>query len=204
MSQIADFLIPILIFSSISIMIVLLTIVNYRRVKKLTKIFQNQAHNRNGIIKTGFFIYFPSLEFEYHHNKVKVYAIPGGKNSSSSTRIIVDFKYPTHQNMVIYRERFASNIKKKFGMQDIALNVDYFDEEVIVKGSDELYIKKILTFGLQEKILGIINKYNAYICLENYSLEIYVPKVLYDESAYDELISTTLTLIKKVKGIDDI
>lgn len=197
----SGFIIPVLIFVFIAIFVIILTYVNYLRVKKLVRILKDQASKRNGYVTTGFFVFYPSLKFKFYNDEVKVYTRPGGKNSSPSTILFVYFKYPVHQNMVIYKESYFSKFKKLFGMQDIQFDVDYFDDEVVIKGSDEKYIHKIMTFEMKEKILDIIRKYKACIVLDSNKLEIYIPKILYEDLAYDELISTALKLTKKVRGI---
>jgi hypothetical protein len=101
--------------------------------------------------------------------------------------------------MFVYKEGVASKIGKALGMQDIKIGDDYFDKEVIIKGSDEYFIRSLLTIDVQDKILLITKKLRAHISVRNKLLEISIPRIFYDENLYEEVISLGLRLVDTMK-----
>lgn len=169
-----------------------------KKGKELVKSLESQAIKRRGEIQKRTFRY-PVLRFYYKSNQVKVYSVPGGRNTPPYTYVIVVLSTPVSQHMHLYKEGFASKIGKKLGMQDIQVGVDSFDREVMVKGSDELFVRKILTYKVQDPILKIINNHRAFVFLNGNILRIGVPKLVYDEFTYDELIDTALKMVDQIE-----
>ena len=101
--------------------------------------------------------------------------------------------------MIIYKESYASKIGKAIGMQDIQIGTDFFGKEVIIKDSDEYFIRSFLTYDIQEKILLIIEKLRERIILNKEKLEISFTDILNDELLCDELINLRLRLVEKIK-----
>ena len=115
-------------------------------------------------------------------------------------RHIKDIFYPPiSQRMIIYKESYASKIGKAIGMQDIQIGTDFFGKEVIIKDSDEYFIRSFLTYDIQEKILLIIEKLRERIILNKEKLEISFTDILNDELLCDELINLRLRLVEKIK-----
>ena len=46
-------------------------------------------------------------------------------------------------NFKIYRRGVASNIGKALGIQDIDIGYDYFDNDFIIKGNDEILLRRL-------------------------------------------------------------
>ena len=46
-------------------------------------------------------------------------------------------------NFKIYRRGLTSNIGKALGMQDIEIGYDYFDNDYIIKGNDEILLRRL-------------------------------------------------------------
>ena len=60
-----------------------------------------------------------------------------GKHRKTYTRIRAPFTNNDNLYFKIYRQGFFTGIAKYFGMQDIAINQEEFDNEFVLKGNDE-------------------------------------------------------------------
>ena len=170
-----------------------------KRVAKLKQIYNSQALKRRGVVSESFLAGYPKLKFNYNSNEVKIYTISGGRYSPPHTYFEITFYPPISQRMIIYKESYASKIGKAIGMQDIQIGTDFFDKDVIIKDSDEYFIRSFLTYDIQEKILLIIEKLRERIILNKEKLEISFTDILNDELLCDELINLRLRLVEKIK-----
>jgi len=102
--------------------------------------------------------------------------------------------------MTVYCETWASEIAKKFGSQDIQIGNQEFDQEYMVKGTDEIFIRQILTTTVQEKLLKL-RTYHPMISLEMNELVVKVPKILKNEEAIDLLVDSAVVLIDRLKAL---
>ena len=84
---------------------------------------------------------------EYKHNNwtiyLDTYTVSTGKNSITYTRMRAPFINTKKFNFKIYRRGVASNIGKALGMQDIEIGYDYFDNDYIIKGNDEILLRRL-------------------------------------------------------------
>ncbi len=100
----------------------------------------------------------PKLVFNYKTHDIILYTTPGRRYSPPHTYFKIKWEHPISQNMFIYKEGAASKIRKVFGMQDTQLGTDFFDRGVIIKGSDEYFVRSLLSIDIQDKILLILKK----------------------------------------------
>jgi len=171
-----------------------------RRIKKLKRALEVQAIKRSGEVQNSFGgLGYPVLRFNHNSNQVKVYSVPGSKNSPPYTYVVVYLSLPVVQYMRLYKEGFGSKIEKKLGMQDIQIGIESFDENVIIKSSDEFFVRSILTFEVQDLVLKIINNHRADIILDKNELKIIVQKIVYDEATYDELINVATAILDQLE-----
>lgn len=81
------------------------------------------------------------------------YTVSTGKSSTTYTRIRVPFVNIDNFYFKIYKAGFFSEIGKKFGMQDIIIGYDKFDEGFIIKGNNEKKVKQLFSKkGIRELI----------------------------------------------------
>lgn len=191
-------LFPIFIFILVTVVAIAFS---YRTRKKLRRVLNNLAIKRNGEVTSKFGgLGYPVLRFDYKYNRVEVYSIPGSKNSPPYTYIKVELYSPINEYMHLYKEGFVSRIGKKLGTQDIEVGLDSFDNDIMVKGSDEFFVRNILNYEIQDLVLKIINKYKASIILKKNKLTIIVQTIVYEEFIYEELINTALRITDRIQG----
>ena len=93
----------------------------------------------------GSFLKGPRIE--YNHNNwtiyLDTYTVSTGKSSITYTRMRVPFINSKKFLFKIYRKGVFSNIGKALGMQDIEIGYDYFDNDYIIKGNDEILLRRL-------------------------------------------------------------
>ena len=84
---------------------------------------------------------------EYKHNNwtiyLDTYTVSTGKSSITYTRTRVPFINQKKFLFKVYRKGVFSNIGKALGMQDIEIGYDYFDNDYIIKGNDEILLRRL-------------------------------------------------------------
>jgi len=197
-----DFTIFFIIFGVLIIVVAITAIFSYKKRNKLKKVLEKQAIKRNGVVNSVFGgLSYPYLIFSYNFNEFKIYSVPGGKNRPPFTYVHVTLVNSTIHHMRLYKEGFSSKIGKKLGMQDIEVGIDSFDNDIIIKGSDENFIRSLLIYKVQDKVLKIIRNHKASITLNQNRLVIFVQKVVYEDFVYDDLIDTAMAIIDQFKEI---
>jgi hypothetical protein len=73
------------------------------------------------------------------------YVVSTGKSTVVFTRMRAPYVNPSGFRFTIYREGFFSEIAKRFGMQDIEIGDEAFDQHFIVKSSDESQVRSLLS-----------------------------------------------------------
>jgi len=182
-------------------MIVLLIVAvaySMRKSKELRQVFENQAMKRNG--RVNGFLSTLRLTFPYKNHTVVVSTYPGSRYSSPYTRVDVDVDNRGNKNLTIYDESWSSSIGKLFGMRDIQLGVDSFDNKFVIKGNDIYFINSLLTLQIQDKLLAI-HPIHPMLTLHHNKLRLNVPTVLSDEASIDVLIDTTLLIVDRLSEL---
>ncbi len=91
--------------------------------------------------------FFKGPRIEYKHNNwtiyLDTYTVSTGKSSITYTRMRVPFINQKKFLFKVYRKGVFSNIGKALGMQDIEIGYDYFDNDYIIKGNDEILLRRI-------------------------------------------------------------
>lgn len=102
---------------------------------------------------------FKGPRIEYKHNNwtiyLDTYTVSTGKSSITYTRMRVPFINQKKFLFKVYRKGVFSNIGKAFGMQDIEIGYDYFDNDYIIKGDDEVLLRRLFQ---NHKIRNLIEK----------------------------------------------
>ena len=73
------------------------------------------------------------------------YVVSTGKTVVVFTRMRAPFVNPEAFRFTVYRRGFFSGLGKWFGMQDIEIGDAGFDDEFIIKGTDEMRIRTLLS-----------------------------------------------------------
>jgi len=103
--------------------------------------------------------YFKGPRIEYKHNiwtiYLDTYTVSTGKSKITYTRMRLPFINTKKFLFKIYKKKVFSNIGKALGIQDIEIGYDYFDNDYIIKGNDELLIRRVFQ---NHEIRGLIEK----------------------------------------------
>jgi hypothetical protein len=103
--------------------------------------------------------FFEGPRIEYKHKNwtiyLDTYTVSTGKSSTTYTRMRVPFINQKKFLFKIYRRGVFSNIGKALGMQDIEIGYDYFDNDYIIKGNDEILLRR---FFQNHKMRNLIEK----------------------------------------------
>ena len=93
------------------------------------------------------------------HNKwivtLDTYTVSNGKSSTTYTRMRAPYMNPDGFSFKIYRKGIFSDLGKMLGMQDVTVAYPQFDEDFIIKGNDEVKLRRLFA---NEKIRGLIEQ----------------------------------------------
>ena len=94
----------------------------------------------------------------YEHAEWKIvldtYTVQTQNSSTTYTRMRAPFVNKDQLTFQIYREGFFSSIGKFFGMQDIRIGDEYFDEKFIIKSNSEYKIQKLLNSDQLKELIA--------------------------------------------------
>jgi len=175
--------------------VIIAIILSFRHFSKLKYIFEGQAMKRKGKLQWNF--RKPVLTFPYRDRNVIVSIYPGSKYQSAYTRVYTAVNNPGNHIIRIYGESWASEIGKKLGMQDIQIGSNEFDDKYMIKGDDEYFITRLLTWAVQDKLLSL-RKHRPTVTLESNQFKINVPKILRTDEDYDLLLDTALAFVDRL------
>lgn len=109
--------------------------------------WEELSKKRNGIYEKATFTKQENVTFHYKNSIILLegYMTMIGNTPIINTRIRTIFKNPNQLNFKLYHEGFFSSIGKMLGMQDILIGDDEFDQRFVVKSTDEIKIKQLLS-----------------------------------------------------------
>lgn len=95
------------------------------------------------------------VELEYKNWTIYLdtYTVSTGKSSVTYTRVRAPFIKNEEFYFQIYTKGFFSELGKAFGMQDIIIGYEEFDDDYIIKGNDE---NQVIKFFSSAKIRSLI------------------------------------------------
>jgi hypothetical protein len=110
----------------------------------------------------GSFFKGPRIEYKHKYWTIYLdtYTVSTGKSTITYTRMRAPFINIKKFNFKIYRRGVASNIGKALGMQDIEIGYDYFDNDFIIKGNDEILLKRLFQ---NHKMRNLIEKQSRIV-----------------------------------------
>ena len=118
--------------------------------------WEELGRKRNGVYEKGTFIKSENVMFKYKNSSILLesYTTMVGNTPIVSTQIRALFKNPDRLSFKLYHEGFFSSIGKMFGMQDILIGDDEFDQRFVIKGNDEDKIRHLLAdYKLKQLLL---------------------------------------------------
>ncbi|HYG76871.1 MAG TPA: DUF3137 domain-containing protein [Planctomycetota bacterium] len=86
------------------------------------------------------------------------YTVSTGKSSQTYTRLRAPYVNPDHFRFTIYRKSIFTPIAQFFGAQDIAIGDEWFDEQFVIKSTDE---NKVRAFFANPRIRELIHNQPA-------------------------------------------
>ena len=146
--------------------------------------------------------FFKGPRIEYKHNNwtiyLDTYTVSTGKSSITYTRMRVPFVNQKKFLFKIYRKGIFSNIGKTFGMQDIEIGYDYFDNDYIIKGNDEISLRRLFQ---NHNIRNLIEKQSRIVLEIKDNEGRFGPKFNENES---ELYFVVIGVIKDKERLKDL
>ena len=73
------------------------------------------------------------------------YVVPAGKTFITFTRMRAPYVNPGGFRFTIYRKSVFSEVAKWLGMQDIRVDHEPFDQDFIIKGTDEASVRRLFS-----------------------------------------------------------
>ncbi|HEC80982.1 MAG TPA: hypothetical protein ENI42_00950, partial [Thermoplasmatales archaeon] len=153
---------------------------------------------RNG--KVNGFLSTLRLTFPYKNHTIVVSTSPGGRYSPPFTRVDVEVNNKSNKNLTIYDETWSSSLGKLFGVKEVQLGIDSFDNKFVIKGDDTYFIQNLLTLQIQDKLLNL-HPLHPTLRLHRNKLSLTVPTVLSDEASIDVLLDTTLLIVDRLNEL---
>jgi hypothetical protein len=172
--------------------IIVLSLWRYRNIKRL---MENQALKRNGTVNGSFLL--PHLKFSYKDLPVLVTSVPGSRYRRAKTEVNITLLRPLPSNLTITPESIATRVGKKLWILEIQLGSDEFDREFLLQSKDELFMKNILNYTIQNKLLEMKNE-KPSVSLHGTWLTVHVPKVVKTEEDYDQLFDLSFAFVDRI------
>lgn len=110
------------------------------------EIWSQIAYDIGGRYKDGGFWNRDYIQYQYGEWEIVLdtYKRSNGKSSTTFTRMRAPFANRDGLYFKIYREGFFSGVSRFFGMQDIVIGDEFFDNDFIIKGNSEEQIVRML------------------------------------------------------------
>ncbi|MBN2603676.1 MAG: DUF3137 domain-containing protein [Candidatus Thermoplasmatota archaeon] len=146
--------------------------------------------------------FFKGSRVEYKHNNwtiyLDTYTVSTGKSSTTYTRMRLPFINQKKFLFKIYKKGVFSDIGKALGMQDIEIGYDYFDNDYIIKGNDEILLRRLFQ---NHNIRNLIEKQSRILLEIKYNEGRFGPNFNDDES---ELYFVVTGVIKNKERLKDL
>lgn len=156
---------------------------------------EQQALKRNGTVTGSFLV--PVLKLSYRSLPVVVTSVPGSKYRQAKTEVGMTLQKPAKANVKIVKESIATRLGTALGATDVELGSDEFDREFVIKTQDDVFVRSLLNFMLQQKLLEIKQE-KPKIILEGTRLSVQVPRVVKTEEKYDHLFDLAFVFVDRL------
>jgi hypothetical protein len=151
--------------------------------KQIKEIWQQFSSVHNGIYLEGKYGNEDCVEIHYRGYEIVFdryihYQVVGGHSYDTEfTRIRAEFISTNGLKFQISRQGFIDRIGKIFGMQDVRIGNQEFDNKFVVKGNDEFQLKMLFSNDTLVKLLQSQN---------DIQLEIIDKKGIFDEIIHED------------------
>lgn len=139
---------------------VLIVFLASKQKNKYGETLKSLALELGGEYKKGSLLINPVLSGEYKGRRLFIDTfsrtredVDGHHETTYYMRVQLWHKGSVKGEVSVYREGFLSGLGKMLGAQDIQIGNPEFDKEFMVRGEDELQVKKLLDVDLQKKLL---------------------------------------------------
>lgn len=173
-------------------LIILVSIWQYRTIKHL---MEQQALKRSGTVEGSFLI--PVLKLSYRSLPVMAISLPGSKYRQAKTEVGITLQKPARADVTIVKESIATRLGTALGATDVELGSDEFDKEFVIKTQDEVFVRSLLNFALQQKLLEMTSE-KPKIILQGTRLSVQVPRVVKTEEKYDHLFDLAFAFVDRL------
>jgi len=156
---------------------------------------EEQAMKHAGNVVGSFLL--PVLKFSYRNLPVVVTSVPGTKYRPAKTEANITLQKPAAGDLKIVTESLATRLGKAFGASDLQLNSEEFDREFLIQTQNEPFARHVLTFTLQNMLLGM-KQQKPRVILEGTSLMVAVPRVIKNQELYDQLFDLAFCVVDQI------
>lgn len=176
-------------------LIIIVSILQHRTIKQL---MEQQALKRRGTVEGSFLV--PVLKLSYRSLPVMVISLPGSRSSQAKTEVGITLQKQARADVTIVKESITTRLGTALGATDIELGSDEFDKEFVIKTQDEVLVRSLLNFTLQQKLLEM-KQDKPKIILEGTRLSVQVPRVVKTEEKYDHLFDLAFALVDRLQDL---
>jgi hypothetical protein len=193
--EIPESLYPILFSLFVIIVISLVVVLSLWRYRTIRRLMEQQAMKRGGTV-TGSFL-LPVLKLSYHGLPVVVTSVPGTRYRPAKTEANITLNKMAPGDLKIVTESIGTRLGKAFGASDVQIDNEEFDKEFLIKAQDEPFVKNILNFTLQNRLLEMRQE-KPRVILEGTWLAVAVPRVIKTEERYDQLFDLAFCIADRL------
>lgn len=136
--------------------------------------------------------------------RVHVYTRGSGKHKKTYTEIEVECGNIDGRTFSIYKESAFSGVGRFFGMQDIEIGIPFFDQQFVIKSSDEHFARTLLDGRMRDDfeiairdLIGEMELDGKYIRYKE-MMTITTPEV---RKRYERLIELAIELAKRAETV---
>lgn len=177
------------VLSAVAILGFVLWIIKYSKTKQVER-FEPHAAKRSGRVERGSAFENPRLVLPVERAEMSIKTSPGSNNSPAITRATVPLNPVITLSAAIRPQGFGSRIAAFFGMQDIKTHNAVFDEQYVVRSSNEAAMRDLLNSDLQETLINLRSK-SPTIEIRNGTISYYVHRYAKDAELIEEFIGDT-------------
>ncbi len=196
--EIPESLYPILFSLFVIIVISLVVVLSLWRYRAIRRLMEQQAMKRGGTV-TGSFL-LPVLKLSYHGLPVVVTSVPGTRYRPAKTEANITLNKMAPGDLKIVTESIGTRLGKAFGASDVQIDNEEFDKEFLIKVQDESFVKNILNFTLQNRLLEMKQE-KPRIILEGTWLAVAIPRVIKTEERYDQLFDLAFCVVDRLMDL---
>ena len=181
------------------VMMIVIIFVQQQRKYQLQLLIR-QAKKRNGIVKGGFFSYYPQLNFSQEATEISIHIKPGGESSRPQTILEAIFPSESNRRIHIFPKSIVYQAWKVLGLQDIQLNDPNFDQVFALQTNVSDFAHNLFSPEIRNKLLSC-KSFQIDILLEKKRMKFIAYRNFLDDESYDLFIETGLLILRRLKEL---